>query len=216
MNRRPGSSRPKPDRYPIWPEARIAYRTSRSWLGRSSMSEGSRRLSVSHAMSSSFRIVAEASRMRRPQAPLRGARPLEGTVTPRGPCPSTVRYRPRELAPLKPHRVAVSAFSQETPQPPDASCTGGAGPPALDFPTNAARPTLLRHLPHSRAWIGSSRIQPPGRSNQGPNPLQPILAAIWSVAVTAESPPRPGRADVTSLVTLHLQDRIPALRHVRH
>ena len=36
---------------------------------------------------------------------------VEGTVLRRDAVPGTVRLRPRELAPLKPHRVAVSAFS---------------------------------------------------------------------------------------------------------
>ncbi len=102
-----------------------------SWR-RSSRSEGSRRLSLTHALLSSLWIVALATRIGRP-GPAPGARPLEGTVTPRGPRPphgppSPSRTGSLEAAP----RGGLRLFTRRQPQPPDASRTGGAGPPAFD------------------------------------------------------------------------------------
>jgi len=76
-----------------------------------------------------------------------GARPLEATVNPGDLSPPTVKKRPRELAPVKPHRAAVSAFSKGDPNPLMPDAPEGRGRPHLTF----TAPAMVRDSGNTRA-----------------------------------------------------------------
>ena len=68
--------------------------------------------------------------------PIPGARPLEAAVNSGNLLPATVNTRPRELAPVKPHRAAVSAFSiRRHPNPLMPDAPEGRGRPHLIYGT---------------------------------------------------------------------------------